>query len=244
MGEALGYPGVPRKSSQVPIFVDHTLTLSQMFKYALIRGINDIRFMFNNSEGPSLRYTRREIERANGVAEPVWLNRQKRRTARMADCRQILAPVLDRMPSHSIHPKIPDCLLKKLNAIFEQNYGGGEQYLLMGRAEDDAYAAQANYVDAVLRKLSSYHQFTKARVLTCIGKAYGLTSVPILSTASVSALWQACKSEFYKRQLAMVSQTCLHACVLADLGLSFTAGSSRSQNPSTRRESVATTYRL
>jgi hypothetical protein len=181
-----------------------------MFKYVLIRGINDIRFMFSSKKGPSLREMRKDIEDANEDAKPLWQSRQKTRVARMAECRQKLAPVLSKMPSQAIHPKIPGCVLGRLNAIFQDNYGAGDRFLLIGRAEDDAYDAQANYVDAVLRHLSSYHQFIKARVLSCIGKCYGLTSIPILSIASVNAIWKACRSEFYRRQLAMVSQTCPH----------------------------------
>ena len=218
------------------------LTHSKMFKYVLIRGVNDIRFMFNNEKGPSLWVTRREIEEANAVAEPVWRDRQRARTTRMANCRRILSPVLMKVASHPVDPIIPKCVLRRLDATFEQSYGGGDKPLLIGRAEEDAYVAQASYTDSIVLGLSSYHQYTKTRVLTCIGKAFGFTSIPILSVAFVDAMWGACKSKFYRRQLEMVSQTCLRIGVLADLRLSCIGGSNRLRNRCMRRAWGVTIY--
>ena len=191
-----------RLTSQKSTFAD-SLSL-QMFKYILLRGVDDIRFIFSTSEAPPVADVRRQIRTANEDAEVVWQTPGRMRVDRMVECKAILSPALGAVPSSLDGAKIPESLASRLDRIFAASYAGG--WAMIGRAEDEAYANQSRYAAEVEKVISSDRKNIKSRVIMRLGKAYGHTAIPLLSASSVSAVWDACRSDFYRRQLALVSR--------------------------------------
>lgn len=151
-----------------------------------------------------MRDFRKLVDLANRRAEGVWNDRDRSLVTRMQECSKITLPILQKAKWSVPHTCIPKKLLENLDVIFSQSYGT-EGFLLIGRAEDKAYAIQEYYTSLILATTLSHHKHLKHRVLARLGKVHGYTSIPLLSKLSVSAMWEACRSNFYRRQLSLVS---------------------------------------
>lgn len=204
-------------------FVGFVLTLLQMFKHLLYRGMEDILIIFNAGPAVPPEEIRKDLCEANSRAEPVWNDKAKTLSARRARCKTILDPVVARnsLGEPGEFRPFPSKLAPKLDAVFSRHYKSHEpdRFLLIGKTEEDAYRVQEEYVHEVGLLLGSVRQSYRSRAITQLGKVYGRSSMPLLSISSVSALWLLCQTTYYKKQLSLVSRTHSRVDLLADSSL-------------------------
>ena len=234
-----------RPSNQEFFFVDYVLTVLQMFKYLLYRGMEDILIIFNHSRAVRAEEIRADLLEANQKAELVWKDRTKTLSTRRAECIAILDPVLRRnlsAESGEFFP-VPLQVASGLDQIFAKHYKP-DSYLLIGKTDENAYTVQDLYADEVGILLGKVRRSYRSRAITRLGKAYGRSSIPLLSMASVSALWQICQSDYYKGQLLLVGSSCSRVGRrVTDSQSSCTGGSNRLQSRWGRGRLDAVTFR-
>lgn len=218
------------------------LTFLQMFKSLLTRGIEDILIIFNDAPAPQATEVQENLDEANAIAAPLWNDDSKPLSARQTECRRILDPVIFAALAFKSGRfySVPVAMSEDLNKVFRKHYTS-DKFLLIGRNTEEAYNAQDAYAREVGRLLGTTKRRLQSRAIVRLGKAYGRTSIPLLSMASVSALWQISKSSFYKRQLSLVSPVCWLACCPTDSRLRSISGSNPLQSHRTCRMLDATT---
>lgn len=176
-----------------------------MFKYLLYWGITDIVCIFSSSKAvfsvDTLRRRLRDADRETGV---IWTHPTKSFTTRLQECKEILEPLIHRAVKVSTFSGIPSQVAEKLDGIFRRHYERSD-FLLIGCTEYDSYSLQQKYSDEIVSLLEPIDQGYASRALALLGKAHGRTSIPLLCLSSVAALWEICKSSFYRRQLKLVS---------------------------------------
>jgi hypothetical protein len=187
------------------------LTPSQMFKHLINRGIGDIFVIFKKSTSDSMPEVRASLARANKAAAPVWNDSQRSFGDRRAKCEAIWKPVSDGILSapRNTAGAMPSKIVWYIDEIFNKYYHS-ENYHLIGRADEESYGVQEQYANEVSARLASIKNEYGARALVCLGKAYGRSSIPLLSESSVGALWDLCCTSYYQKQLSVVSLVCLH----------------------------------
>lgn len=160
---------------------------------------------------------RASLTQANEAAAPVWNDSRMSFGDRRAKCEEIWEPVLTRIfstPENTANAT-PSEIMQKLDEIFQNHYHPGN-YHLIGRADEESYDVQERYANEVSELMASIRNEYGARALARLGKAYGCSSIPLLSKSSVKALWELCNSSYYKQQLSMVSFVCLQIIQPAD----------------------------
>lgn len=209
---------------------DSALMFLQMFKYLLLRGIEDILLIFNDSRAAPVAEMQSVLDQANNLAKPIWNDNNKSYAVRHAECKAILSPVftVTRFGEPSGFNSVPQGCVGDLDKIFDFNYGPSN-YLLIGQAAEDAYQVQEDYARQVGNALRPIRHSYETRAVVLLGKLYGSTSIPLLCSSSISALWKVCNLPYYKRQLSLVSPTCQCACQLIDSWSSSIDGLNRSQ---------------
>jgi hypothetical protein len=175
--------------------------------HVLFRGIEDILVIFNGAPASPVQAIRNLVDDANRKAEPIWKNNDLDFKSRLGECRAILdlAFTEDQRSKPGQHRPVPSAVAEILDRIFRKHYSSSD-FLLIGRADEDSYRIQDAYAREVGRSIGLINSSYESRAITCLGKAYGKTSIPLLCMSSVSALWQVCQSSFYKKQLSLVSQ--------------------------------------
>jgi hypothetical protein len=212
------------------------LTLFQMFKSLLMAGVMDILVIFNDARSISSTEARKLIESVNEQAGVVWRRRGSGGvTARLSYCRNFTSDAVRTVIASNSkdfrHETVPGSICERLDDVFAKHYGGPGGHLLIGRADDEAYAAQESYAVEVMNLLSSENDAWKARAAVRIGKVYGYTSLPLLSVSSIDGMWKACTSTFYKKQLSLVSSARPYIRNVSDFQASFIGGWSRFRSP-------------
>ena len=180
-----------------------------MFKYLLFRGIQDIRYVFSNHDAVSPEEIKAQLERANECVCHIWEDEEATFREKMAECASVVSRVIERNAPQDMEEfvGVPAELLESLARIFRETYRG-ENLLLVGRSDTRAYEVQEQYASEVAEQLQ-WSRPLHSRAITRLGKAYGLTSMPLLCIASVAGLWQLCCSPFYQRVLSLVCPPCL-----------------------------------
>ena len=184
-----------------------------MFRHVLFRGITDMANILKSHPALPVATARELISQANDKTEPIWNDQGKPFVTRLAECAAILRPVVRRNvpkePGNFI--SLPQEVVQSLDEVFRKHYKTDEGFLLIGRADEDAYRIQDLYARDVGSALGLIRSSYESRAITQLGKVYGSTSIPLLCDSSVSALWEVCRSSFYKNQLFLVSSMCLCA---------------------------------
>jgi hypothetical protein len=176
-----------------------------MFKHVLCRGVEDILLVFNHAEATPAPVMQRLMDKANSQAGLIWKDKTKPFTARRAECDDIVLPVIQlnfKVKPGNYNP-LPPSAAETLDMLFRKYYGSDE-LLMIGQATEEAYRVQDLYAREVATALGSIRESYGSRAISSLGKVYGRTSIPLLCIASVSGLWDACQSSYYKRQLSMV----------------------------------------
>lgn len=194
---------VSSKTDSAPISL--MLTLCQMLKYVLSKGMLDILVIFNDAEAKRPETVEALLQKANAKAELVWKDDNVPFSDRVAKCRKILDPLLNADSEVVDFKPVPQEIAGELDGIFEEFYGDPEALLLIGRTHEEAYKVQDEYATAVTNLLGRHSSTYESRAIVCLRKTYGRSSLPILSVRSVEALWRLCQSPFYKRVLSLVS---------------------------------------
>lgn len=183
----------------------------QMFKHLLLKGIHDILSIFINIEPENASVIETCLKEANEKAAPLWRDKNAPFATRVKRCGEILDPVFwmndatYQEPSLSGLKGIPQNLLGRLDEIFTKFYGTPDKLLLIGRTHDEAYEAQDGYSREVACLLGTKNPWYRSRAMTCLGKMYGRNSIPLLTSSSVTGLWELCRLDFYKDMLSLVS---------------------------------------
>ena len=215
-----------------------------MFSYLLYRGLRDIWSIFNTAGAISPAEILQRLEEANTEAVKVWSDEDRPFVTRLETCKTIIDPVANLiLPSTSVtFNPIPEKVAGGLDTIFAKHYNPGN-YLLIGRTEHEAQEAQRRYAQEVAILLGLEYKPYETRALFYLGRVYGCTSIPLLSLGSVLAMWDLCRSPFYRRQLSLVSIVSLCIIHSIDARFSCTSGSSRSQSLWGHEVSVVTMSR-
>lgn len=233
MEPQLGNSRSPRKTFDPIIFLGNSiLTLGQMFKYVICRGLEDILVVFHSSDAVPVQKIRKLVDQANRQAEPIWNDEERNFATRSAECNAILRPALvqNALGDQGSFNPLPISVAATLDDIFRKHYEHGNNCLSIGRAAEDAHNHQDAYAREAGRTLGLIRSSYESRTITSIGMAYGRTSMPFLCISSVRALWQVCQSSFYTRQLSLVSSAHIHAGKFADSRQSSTGGSNHLQS--------------
>jgi len=184
-----------------------------MFKYMLYRAMRTGIFVFNTGEAPHLDQCKREMNNYNAKADLLWKS-GGRFSERRRTCENLLgmtAPSLKHLNHVVLEDdlrRFPSSIENELNLIFQRHYDTEEKYMLLGRADNKAYKVQDGYAMEVAKLLEKIDDEYSLRAQLCLRKIYGRGApLPLLSSASVEAMWEVCKSEYYKRQISLVSGT-------------------------------------
>ena len=180
-----------------------------MFKYLLFRGIQDIRYIFSDHEVVLPEEIKAQLTRANDCVRQIWEDEDAGFQEKMVGCASLVSRVIERNAPQDMEEfvGVPTELLGSLARIFRKTYRS-EKLLLIGRSDTHAYEVQEQYASKVAEQLKGSRRL-HSRAITRLGKAYGLTSMPLLCIASVAGLWQLCCSPFYQRVLSLVCPPCL-----------------------------------
>jgi hypothetical protein len=186
-----------------------------MFLYLLYRAMEDVLIIFNSAPAPSPQVIEDLLRKANVKARPLWSHLGTPFLTRQIQCREILDPVVRMNLFGDGNPQaVPRSVTGELNTIFRKHYASGNsvhsagltaEVLLIGRTDDRAYEVQDNYAIDVAILLGTVDPKFESRALTRLGKVYGRGSLPLLCMSSVAAMWELCRSTFYKRQISLVS---------------------------------------
>jgi hypothetical protein len=176
----------------------------QMFKYLLIRGMQDLRYVFDAAPAVSPEEIKTLLESANSSVRDVWEDKEASFQERMETCAKAVGPVIDMNAQGDVGEfrKVPKGVPDSLGRAFNEFYSG-EDLLLVGRADKYAYRVQELYASRVEEMVAGSRR-SRSRVVTRLGKAYGQNSMPLLSMSSAAGLWRLCCSPFYKRILSLV----------------------------------------
>ena len=131
---------------------------------------------------------------------------------RQRSCRYLLgtmAPSLERLDDSlkvGEMQRFPAFIEEGLNAIFHRHYETREKYLLFGQTDDEAYGVQEGYALEVAKLLQDVDVQYASRVHLCLGKICGRGAVLLLlCSSSIEAMWEVCKSPYYREQFYLVS---------------------------------------
>ena len=173
----------------------------------------DLLIIFNDSEAVPPGEILADLHRANLAARSIWNDRKKSLTVRWTECDRILGPVIGRnlTAKRMGFVPIPLAASRGLDEVFLKHYGTPDGHMLIGKAQEASYDVQDLYALEVGKLLGSFQQKYRSRAITQLGKAYGRSSMPLLSISSVAALWKMCKSKYYRDQLSLVGLT--YPCV-------------------------------
>ena len=201
-----------------------------MFKFILLQAIAVTGTVFCPEEAPTPEECNARINEYNRRAKMVWKMEEEDFFQRQLECEAIgqkLLVAFDTMGARSHLAPVPSSFVIELDAAFRRHYKSRETYLLFGRTDDNSLEVQDAYAIDVAKSLETINSRYSARALLYLRKRYGRGApLPLLSMASASAMWQACKSHYYRSQLATVSSTDHALTTLLIVPCSFTTGSS------------------
>ena len=162
----------------------------------------------------------------------VWKRSKDGIAVRLSGCRVIVDPAVKMVMSMSKgrgYDAVPQSLGDKLDEVFTRHYQE-DNYLLIGRTEDEAHAAQEGYAREVVNLLPCEPDCHRSRAMVRLGMVHGYPPIPLLCVRSIDAMWKACCSNFYARQLSLVRSTHPDAGYFSDFQPSFTGGLNHSQS--------------
>ena len=182
----------------------------QMFKFMLYRAIHAGAFIFKDGDAPPLANSKLQVEEYNQLASQIWKGSQNF-FHRQEGCENLILMVVPAFQQIS-HPvprnelmRFPASIEKELNAVFHQYYDTPEKYLLFGSTEDEAYDVQDRYALAVVEVLGTIDVRYASRAHLCLRKMYGRGApLPLLCRSSIDAMWEVCRSSYYRRQVSLV----------------------------------------
>ena len=179
-----------------------------MFMNLLFRGMYDIFAIFNENEEAPASEVQSKLSEANDKAKRVWNDKEKSFLLRKTECGQIMRGILksNKDCEDAVSTGVPQLVGERLSHIFTKHYGQAN-LMLIGRTTEEAYTVQDRYASEVVRLLweETKDDRCKSRAVVRLQTVYGASSMPLLCTSSVSAMWQLCTSSFYKKQLFLVS---------------------------------------
>jgi hypothetical protein len=203
----------------------------QMFKFVLLRAVQTTAQVFCDVDVRSARRCREVVEEYNRQAEPVWKKEGADFLLRRRECKVLHSKLLgevDRFPGTSEFRPIPQKAAAVLDSIFKAHYKSEEQFLLFGRTDDRSLEVQDSYGLAVAKALGKLDKRYEARAHLHLRKKYGRGApLPLLSMASVEAMWETCTSYFYHIQISTVSFAVEVVRNYAERFFSFIRGLSR-----------------
>lgn len=178
-----------------------------MFRFLLWRGITDIKAIFKEGEPQgSVDHYKERLDRVNSSAQWFFDNPESGLSDQLNQSERMSDFVFDAARSGNTGDSfpIPSSLVRPLQAAFCLHYNNNNMFLI-GRADHEAYSVQEKYVEDVVSVLKKDYPGCAARALLVLGKAYGRSSIPLLSVASIATFWKLADSVFYKRQTNLVS---------------------------------------
>lgn len=187
-----------------------------MFRNLLLRGMEDVLFIFNDAKAKPVQEVRFSLTLANSEAEKSWNNATKSFLLRKSECGKIISGVLqmNQIPKSATSTPVPQPVGEQLASLFNKHYWGKNLFLI-GRTTEEAYKLQDRYGEDVVELLATVSVDYQSRAITRLQTVYGVSSMPLLCTSSVSATWELCQSPFYKKQISLVSSLLLpsYICV-------------------------------
>ena len=182
-----------------------------MFKYVLCRALETTANVFSDLNPPTPADCQKIMDEYNRRAKPVWECEERDFADRRWDCEVIREKLLPRFyasPRYQDFQPVPKPVLRELDLIFRQHYSSCKTYLLFGRTDEKALDVQDKYGLSVARALRGFNSRCEAQAHLYLRKMYGRGApLPLLGTASASAMWEACSSYYYQSQIVMVSST-------------------------------------
>jgi hypothetical protein len=190
-----------------------------MFQYLLLQSVQNTASVFaefkSPTEEPAVADCKEAIEAYNAQAKQVWSEEGRNFMRRRARCSAIYEErLLALRPAQVGFPpgSIPKEVLQELDRIFKAHYKTLTERLLLGRLDDIPRVVNTAYVEQVARALGHIDSRYESRVLLSLYPLYGRGApLPVMTEASVEAMWEVCESHYYTVQLNAVSST--HAVV-------------------------------
>lgn len=201
-----------------------------MFKYLLLRGLQDIFLIFNDSEVKDPPHHREALlKMVNSRAAVIWKNLDISFVDRVRECKLATDPAvsLETRINGTQIVLISEPIHEELNRIFRAVYNKREKIILIGQTNDEAYQLQDDYACQIVELLMPIGEAFASRAIARLRVAYGRNSIPLLSMSSVAELWNLCCSIYYRDIIFFVSSLSpTYAHRLTNSRKSFTSGSS------------------
>jgi hypothetical protein len=184
-----------------------------MFKYLLLQSIETTAYVFSTFDSRTKEPTTEECKLAiktyNKQARQVWSQEKESIVRRRHQCsaiyeQEILS--LRRSVEVGDFRPMPEKVAEKMDDIFKATYHSPAEYLAFGRFDDISYLANGSYARHASSALGAIDSRYEARAVLCLSPLEGRGgSLPLMTKASVDAMWEVCESYFYAVQLKVVS---------------------------------------
>ena len=186
-----------------------------MFKYLLLQSVETTAYVFSKfdseTKGPDVQRCKMAIRTYNTEAKQVWLQKDLNFTRRRHQCSAIYDQMflgLRRSIEVGDFQPVPKEAPERLDAIFKAHYRSLSDYTLFGRLDEETQLVNRAYALQVTNALREIDRRYGARAILCLSPLYGRgAALPLMTEASVDAMWEVCQSYYYNAQLNAVSST-------------------------------------
>jgi hypothetical protein len=195
----------------------------QMFKFILLRAVQITAQVFSDADVLDAKRCQKILKEYNVRAKRVWGREGVSFFIRRRECKAInmeLLGELDKFPKASEFKQVPADAAEVLDSIFKKHYSSGNLCLLFGSTDDRALDLQDAYGLSIAKALKKLDERYEARAHLHLRKRYGRGApLPLLSKASVEAMWDVCSSYFYYIQIKTVSPAATRIQINANVGM-------------------------
>lgn len=203
-----------------------------MFKFVLLRAVQTTAQVFSTGDVPNPECCRDMIKDYRKEAERVWWQKGVDYSVKRRECSRIgksYFSELDEFPLEEELRPVPAEVAATLDTLFNAHYDREELHMLFGRGDYEALIMQEKYACGIATALGEldpqYEAKANIHLRPRLGKGAPL---PLLSKASMDAMWKVCCSDYYIIQIKTVSLAIMTVGVCAEICFSFIYGSSRS----------------
>ena len=103
---------------------------------------------------------------------------------------------------------VPEEAATEMDNVFKALYRSPGERLLIGRMDEMSQLVNTAYATQVAAALAKIDARYHSRAILCLHPLYGRgAALPLMTEASVEAMWEVCESYYYTVQLGAVSLT-------------------------------------
>jgi hypothetical protein len=184
-----------------------------MFKYLLLQSIEATAYVFSafdsGTKEPTAERCKLAIKSYNKQASQVWSREKENTVPRRHLCSAIyeqeLLGLRRSVEVRDLRP-VPKEAVKAMDGVFKAHYRSLAEYLVFGRLDDVSQLVNRSYAEHLASTLGAIDSRYEARAILCLHPLDGRgCALPLMTEASVEAMWEVCESYFYTVQLKAVS---------------------------------------